>query len=299
MIKMKRAKTKIMSIAALSTIILLLSVNTSLAAVSPSWLGVNEGELHVWGVNLHGSGMLAIAEDMPDNNLPLNGSSWLSQLTFGVNLNATITAVSPDQTMTVLNYTNVQHRILSVSASYTIPGLNIESDDPVDVDVPILNPTQEGFHFLMGVMISQSMNKMFGGNETEGALSDENMFISLLIIPKENITWSLIASMANMYLDKVNDTMSATALSNGMTINIPAYAANNTNKEIIVVSATYGGNGLLQTASLTYGGLSVITITYGGTNIPGFEIVIVIGMSGVAAIGLIYTVKRKRKTFAL
>ena len=98
-----------------------------------------------------------------------------------------------------------------------------------------------------------------------------------------------------LYLDMINESMLAEVFGNGVKVTVPAFTLNETQAESIVIEVTYDGNGLLSTATMKYGGVLALSISYGATNIPGFEIVIVIGISAISTVGVIYAVKRRRK----
>ena len=297
---MKKTKTKITGILLLSSLVLLTSINISLAADPSDYVGVTTTSDPAWTVSMHGAGMLAIADDMPESNLPFNASSapsWLSSATFSMNLYTDITAISGEGQMDLFNGTDVDHVNVTLTGYYQLPIINITSETSPPLEVVILDPDTSNFTYLTGVLLYKSMNKMFGGNESTS--SQDNLMLSALLMPK-NITWAPIVSDLNVYLDMINDTMQASVFGNGVRVTIPKYAINaTTQKEEIVIDVTYNGDGLLASATLKYGGVLALSITYGATGIPGFELTIVIGMSGIAAIGLIYTVRRKRKILSI
>jgi len=296
---MNKTKTKLISIALLGILLLLSSANTSLAVTSPSWLGVNEDEVHTWAFTAYKEGVKAIVEDMPSNEVPFdgNGINWdgpLIPASLSINLIANITGVSANGSIDVFNCTGVSHVNLTVYASYNFGGIAALTGHVADpVNVPILDPSTENFSYLMGALLFVSMNKMFGGNES-GSDGKENTMATALVIPK-GMDWDEIVSQAQVYLDKVNDTMIASKTGNGMTVSVPEYTIDANQAENISITLVYDTDGKLTNATLTYGGLLAFSISYGASGIPGFELTIVIGVSAAATIGLIYTVKRKRK----
>ena len=293
---MKKINTRIACSFLLGFLLFLFAINTSLAAEPDDYVGVTTSSDPAWTVSLHGAGLIAIADDMPDSNLPFNASNaptWLTSAVFSVNLYTDITDISDEGTMDLFNGTNVDHVNVTVDAYYKLPIFNVTSDEVTDIKVVILDPDTPDFTYLTGVLLFKAMNKMFGGNES--MTDDNNMMLSALIMPK-NITWAPIVSDLNVYLDKINDTMEATVFGNGVKVNIPEYAINATHqKEDFDIEVTYDGDGLLASATLKYGGVLALSITYGASGIPGFEIAIVIGMSAITSMGIIYTVRRKRK----
>jgi len=290
---MKTAKSKITCTFLLSFLFLLLTVNISLAADPSDYVGVSAGDTPAWTITMHGAGLKDIAQDMPESQLPFNATnlpSWVSLLSASVNLHTTVSSVSTEGQMALFNGTGVYHVNLTVTGYFKV--LNYTSDTSPPITVVILDPDTSNFTYLTAILIYKAMNGIFGGNES--ADSEKNMMLSALVMPK-NISWAPIVSDLNVYLDMINDTMQATVSGNGVSLNIPAYTLNESQKEIIDVEVTYKDSGLLDTATLKYGGKLALSISYGASEIPGYELPIIIGMSAIGVIGLIYSIKRKRK----
>ena len=298
--KMKNLKTKSFGLILMSTLILLSLSNVSLAAV-PSWVGVDENEQHAWTVSMHGKGMIAIAKDMPNRDLPFNDSitEAVERLTLSLNLYGKITEITEETTMD-FNGTSLYHVNLTAVGWFQVPVININTSAPEPVIITILNPNNTEFSYFTSWLLFVAMSAMCGGgvNETEHAGGNENLALSLLVIPKTGIDWPTVVAELNDYLDKVNSTsgaLVATQDGNGVKVTIQPYTLNESQSKVVELTAKYDSDGLLSSATMSYGGDLALSITYGATNIPGYEIAIVIGITAISTIGLIHAVKRKRK----
>lgn len=280
-------KTRIIVIFLLGVLGLIPIINSSVAA-PPAYVGVSVGETYKWKVGIHYAGLSALFTDMGAGTLPPELSMYE---TMPINLIAEVAAVSDENNISSYYYANV-----SLTISMEIPGTTT---------VPMMPP---GMYLVNIVLDNNTVDYIYGTMAIVSYFMGLNPYdpIFAFLIVAKNVNWTYIANDINFVLnmDPYMPNGTATAHASGITVNIdsqlfdpdgggPAPAVL---LDPIEVYANYRANGVLERAHLKYGGALAGSLgpTAGG-EIPGYEIPLVLGITGAVTIGMIIYIRKKRK----
>lgn len=260
-------KIHLTSIFLLGTLLLLASINYSVAA-TPSYIGINEGDEYTWSISWDSDTLREFLTDIGDE--PEEADEFLE--TESINIKLTIDRISDEKTTTEgLTYVEVK----------ATPTLGfIELEDSLYVWI-LKNDTTE---------YMASLGALMSGAE-EGIIP--GLFVAT------DLDWTAAASEFQGYIDlRATDIdMTMTAYSNGLKLIIPAFTFEEEGKEISLKAVEgeikYNADGVLESAQAKYDGKVMVTVQLGGV-IPGYEIPVLLGFSACGIVGLVVLVRKKK-----
>ncbi|MBN1215201.1 MAG: hypothetical protein JXA99_07125 [Candidatus Lokiarchaeota archaeon] len=274
-------KSKIISIFILTSFLILGIIPNYTIAQSSGYCGVSVGDKRSYTVTIHSTGLLNLISDLseiiPDLPEGYEDIFAAGDQAFGFNLE--VISVSPE------NYTtigSIGYHVVGLNATMEYMGMPLESEE---IETVVFDPEERNYFnntFLIEPKpIPPGIIMPVGANWTD-IVEDINSLISIPG-PEDPITLP---------------PFTISALANGITINIPAcsiaYNSSVTlNLAAFDISMTYADDGWMQKISVNYGGNKVITMEEGA--IPGYELVVFIGVSAISLLGIILYV-RKRAT---
>lgn len=292
-------KSKLISIFFLASLLFISTINVGKAA-PPSWVGVNAGDSFTWTVTVYRDTAITLATDLGfASELPpeITGIFGTEE---EVQIEVDVLSITDIMTIDGTEYVNV-----ICSASLTLPG---------SVSLLLTNITTEDLEFGNLIIkyvasnytgaISNVLGGLTGG--PTGGLTTTDSTFGALFIPT-NLNWATLIAEINAISGMIPGFPSGltfTALANGtratftgQTLALPDIG--DVTLSTIQVTIIYNDDGVLSTAEIKYGGdvLLLLALTTGETDseIPSYEVSIVLITTLVASIGIIYYIKKKKR----
>ncbi len=247
-------------------------------AVPPDYIGVQVGEEYPWTLNINVNTFTEFAADM-NQTVPSELSMFATM--GGIQMKGEIAWIS-DEIVDVVNYV-----IINVSISMLVPGYGWQQFPAPGVDLPVFvlsNETSNYFNSTMNAMSIVTLPPLIG------------FAMPFLIVP-HNLNWT---EAINGLLDVMGDfigPMTGITLEeygNGFKITIPEQLVNGSTVKQTEYMAQWNEQGVFGSGLVTYGGAPLMSVNIDLSEIPGYEIGIIVGVLGVSSIGIIYYVKKKK-----
>ncbi|MFW9874141.1 MAG: hypothetical protein ACFFG0_13630 [Candidatus Thorarchaeota archaeon] len=272
-------KIRIVCISILFALFLIPFVNTS-TATPPGYIGVQVGEEYSWKIHINLNNLQTLLGDM---NSTIPPELTMFESIPDTTIKAKIEWISDEISGSVSNYT-----LVNISLTASVPGYG---------QVSINSP---GEYFTVYVLNNNTLTYF---NDTIVAIDSETFpsiyetIFPILIVPL-NLNWTheveTMQSFYSIFPEMPNVTTEV--YRNGFHITIPSQTLDVFTLQELEIFATWDEKGVFNTAKFTYGGGTILSVNIGGEKeIPGYEPLIIIGITTVACIGVILAIKKKNR----
>lgn len=288
-------KVKLVGLSIITALLFFSIVNVSQAA-PPSYVGVKNGEQFTWvaSIDMGSINTTAIALVGEENWAIVY--NMIDEMAFNE------TGLHLDDFLGVAFRLKISNVTDEVPLSYSIPGVVVFGQFSMDYGgtwVPINNPV-DPVAIICDPSYINSTNFMYFLSEGGPPLLLPKGFPYATVTPWLN---AFFATFAPIYS---NITFSGTTNGFDLTIldeffewgfnqsGIPGETPTFSNVD---VEATWNENGVLDFASLSYGGLTILTLTLmseKAEEIPGFLIPVFLGAGAVTILGVIFVIQKKK-----
>lgn len=293
-------KSKIIGLSLISALLVFSLTNVSHAAAPPSYVGIDIGDSFTWIAtaniaNINSSGIGVIGAE--NWTLAYNELDALVFNATGLKIGSLLAG---GMKMSIKNFTEEMEpyypwepRYVGVftelNVSY-VPDVWVMVDDGISYpSLMIVNPTginNSNYHYILGggmpVILPIGLNY--------GQLAS---WITTNITGLEPIYNNVtITGLSNGFRATVLGSFLEWALvDSGAPFSVPSL-------DDVVVEVTWNANGVLDSASLKYGGLTLVTaelLGEGADEIPGYLLPVFLGVGAIAIIGTISIIRRKKQ----
>jgi len=289
-------KSKIIGLSLISALLVFSLTNVSHAAAPPSYVGIDIGDSYTWiatanMANINSSAISIIGAE----NWTLT-YNMLDELVFNATAIHIGSLLAGGMKASITNFTDEMEIYPGISGVGVFAEMNI-SYVP-DVWVPMIDDSYPAF------MIVDPTDM----NETNYFMMISNpLFLPLGINFGQMASW-ITSNITG--LEPIYNNVTITGLSNGFRATVLGsfleWALANlfgapfpvTNLDDVVVEVTWNSNGVLSSASLKYGGLTLVTaelLGAGADEIPGYLLPVFLGVGAIAIIGTISIIRRKKR----
>lgn len=269
---MKKIKLLCLSIMGLLFLIPLINYST---AAPEDYLGVAEGDSYSWKLSMNANALVELVEDNGGtlDLAELEDVLFLAEIG-SLTFTAKVRDILPEDTMMV-NGTLVTYVPVNTTLSASVPGYG--SEEIGTMVIPVLSNETDYYLHMMFYLMDSGPAFLFAAY---------------------SLNWTKIVEDVNdLYgLSPLFTNVTITEEPNGIKLVVPEGEFNATQQEI-VLKLTYTDKGVLSYAGLTYGGVTVMSLTLsgGGEEIPGYTLPIIVGTFAVVGIGLIYLIKKRNR----
>ncbi len=247
-------------------------------ALPPSYVGVQVGEEYPWTININVNTFTQFAADM-NQTVPSELSMFATM--GGIQMKGEIAWIS-DEITDVVNYV-----IVNVSIFMLVPGYGWQQFPGPGADVPV---------FMLNHTISNYFNTTINMMEVISFPPLIGFAMPFLIVP-HNLNWTKAINGLLDVFEGFTGGMSGITLEEygrGFKITIPEQLVNGTTVKETTYMAQWNEQGVFGKGLVTYGGAPLMSVNIDISEIPGYEIGILVGVLGVSAIGIIYYVKKRK-----
>ena len=270
-------KIKATSISLLSILILCSITNISTAA-PPSYVGINSGDSFSWDIKMYFSNLVKYQEDL--------GFNLTEELGMPVEMFSTDPSIKIKAA--VENCSDMTTAPNGVEGSIVYATMTISI-----LDIPLFSSAAPFFILDSSTpnLFNESMNFLIMAMDVGGPLT--------LLFVANDVNWtSVVAELGTMtaMFPGLSGNLTVTAQTDGLTLTV-LEGALNVSQKAIGFTLSYTSAGVLSKAELSYDNAPLLSmvLTSSEDEIPGYDILIILGLSTVASIGLIYAVKRKNR----
>ncbi|MFX0023676.1 MAG: hypothetical protein ACFE9S_15220 [Candidatus Hermodarchaeota archaeon] len=252
-------------------------INFSRAA-PPDYIGVQVGEEYYWTFNINVNTFTQFAADM-NQTVPPELSMFATM--GGIQMKGEIAWIS-DEAIDVYNYV-----IVNVSIFMQVPGYGWQQFPEPGTDLPVLvlnNETSNYFNNTINAMNVVTFPPSIG------------IPFPFMIVP-HNLNWTLAIDGLLDLMSGFTGGMTGITLEEygrGFKITVPEQLVNGTTVRETTYMAQWNEKGVFGSALITYGGSPLISVNIDISEIPGYEIGILIGVLGVSTVGIIYYIKKRK-----
>jgi len=270
-------KSRILLISILGMFLFIPFSNYSTAA-PPDYIGVQVGEEYIWTLGINVDGYSTMITDM-GGTVPPDISMFETMPS--IQMKGVIEYISDEYTGVVYDYV-----IINISLYMNVPGYGWQQYPEPGMELPI---------FVLNNATANYFNDTMNAMETE--TTPYGFAMPFVIVP-HNLNWTIQAAGLNEIIDffsggTTGEVIEATE--NGFKITIPSQMINGSLMQEMQFTAYWNDKGVFGQGGLKYGGTNVLTINAPESEeIPGFDLVILIGVIGLSTSGIIYYIKKKK-----
>ncbi|MFX0027876.1 MAG: hypothetical protein ACFE8B_01585 [Candidatus Hermodarchaeota archaeon] len=270
-------KSRILLISVLGMFLFIPLSNYSTAA-PPDYIGVQVGEEYIWTLGVNVDGYAAMITDMGETVPP---DISMFETMPSIQMKGVIEYISDEISGVVYDYV-----IINISIYMNVPGYGWQSPMPPGEYLPV---------FVLSNATSNYFNDTMNALETES--TPYGFAFPFMIVP-HNLNWTEAANGLNDLVDMLTGGSTGETIEqngNGFKVTIPSQMINGSLMQEMEVTAQWNSKGVFGQGAMKYGGTNVITINAPSSEeIPGFDVLILIGIVGLSTAGIIYYVKRKK-----
>lgn len=272
---MKKSRILLISVLGLFLFIPLSNYST---AVPPDYIGVQVGEEYIWTLGVNADGYASMMTDMGETVPP---DISMFETMPSIQMKGVIEYISDEYTGVVYDYV-----IINISLYMNVPGYGWQQYPDPGTELPV---------FVLNNATSNYFNDTMNAMETE--TPPYGFAMPFIIIP-HNLNWTEQAAGLGSIIDffsggATGETIEA--LEDGFKITIPSQMINGSLMQEMQFTAQWNSEGVFGQGAMKYGGTNVITINAPSSEeIPGFDVVILIGVVGLSTAGVIFYIKRKK-----
>ncbi len=272
-------KTRIVCISIFFALVLIPFVNFSTAA-PPDYIGVQVGEEYSWKIHININNLQNLIDDM-NETLPIDLTPF--ETMSDTTIKAKIEWISDEIVGSLYDYT-----LINISITMAVPGYG---------DVPMTLP---GHYFTIFVLNNNTANYF---NDTINAINHEVLpsyvesSIPMLIVPL-NLNWTQeVQALEALYSFLPGMSGITTEVyGNGFKITMPSQTVETITLQQMEIFATWDQKGVFNTAKITYGGGTILSVNIGDEGeIPGYELPMIIGITTAVCIGVILSIRKKNR----
>jgi hypothetical protein len=255
---------------------------TAFSVAAPEdYVGVEVGDSFKWTLKINVDTFMKFAEDLNEtiDISELEGLEEMPSLYFKAEV------LSLSETSGIINSTLITYTEVNVTLTLGVPGVGEMplEDYPIPIWVPS-NETDYYMHFVYYIMME--------------AISYSPTPIFAFLFVAYNLNWTkLVEDINELYgLNPAYSGVEVAEENNGFSLTIPEGLFNETQKALKFIM-TYTADGVLKLARFSYDGATMMSLTLGGDEggIPGYELLIIIGITSIACIALISVINKRKK----
>ncbi|MFX1278235.1 MAG: hypothetical protein ACFFA3_02390 [Promethearchaeota archaeon] len=270
-------KSRILLISVLGMFLFIPLSNYSTAA-PPAYIGVQVGEEYKWTLRVNVDGYSAMITDM-GQTVPPDISMFETMPS--ISMKGVVEYISDEITGIVYDYT-----IINMSILMNVPGYGWQSPMPPGVYLPVIVLNNETSNYF-----NDTMNAM----ETE--TPPYGFAIPFMIVP-QTLDWAAAVNGLGSLIDFFTGGTTGETIEQdgtGFKITIPSQMINGTLMDQMLFTAHWNSKGVFDQGGLKYGGTNVMTVNAASSEeIPGFDVITLIGVVGLSTAGIIYYIKKKK-----
>jgi hypothetical protein len=273
---MKKSRICLISLLGLFLFIPLTNYST---AVPPSYIGVQVGESYTWTLGINVDGYSTMVVDM-GGTVPPDVSMFETMPS--IQLRGDIAYISDEYTGTFYDYV-----LINLSIYMNVPGYGWQAYFPTGQYLPVFvlnNETSNYFNSTMNAMGAETLPPLYS-------------FAFPFIIVPHNLNWTVATTELNSLVQEMTGGVTGLILEeygNGFKLTIPSQMINGSLMQEMQYTAQWNSKGVFGAGEMKYGGTTVMTVNAPDSGIPGFDVVILIGVVGISTLGVIYYVKKKK-----
>ncbi|MFX1374310.1 MAG: hypothetical protein ACFFA0_00720 [Promethearchaeota archaeon] len=272
---MKKSRILLVSLLGLFLFVPLTNYST---AVPPAYIGVQVGESYTWTIGVNVDGYSAMIVDM-GGTVPPEVSMFETMPS--IQMRGDIEYISDEYSGVVYDYV-----LINISIYMNVPGYGWMPYFPPGEHLPIFvlnKDTPNYFNSTVNAMNLETLPPLY------------SFAFPFLIVPY-NLNWTQAASELNALVDQLTGGVTGLVIEeygNGFTLTIPAQNIEGNDLAEMKFTAQWNSKGVFGAGEMKYDGTTVMTVNAPDSGIPGFDVVILIGVVGVSTLGVIYFVKKK------
>ncbi|MFX0082825.1 MAG: hypothetical protein ACFE94_13830 [Candidatus Hodarchaeota archaeon] len=272
---MKKSRILLISLLGMFLFIPLSNYST---ALPPDYIGVQVGEEYKWTLGVNFEGYSSMITDM-GGTIPPEISMYEAMPS--IQIKGVIEYISDEYIGVMYDYV-----IINMSIYMNVPGYGWQ---------PYPAP---GEHLHVFVLNNETSNYF---NNTMDAMSIETppygFAIPFIIVP-HNLNWTEAVNGLNTIVDEFTGGATGETIEeygNGFKITIPSQMINGSLMQEMQFTAQWNSKGVFGQGEMKYGGSRVMSVNLpSDEEIPGFDVLILIGVAGLSTLGVIYYVKKKK-----
>lgn len=271
-------KSLIILVCLLSFFFFLPFINFS-TALPPDYIGVQVDEEYTWTLRVNANTFTDYATDMGQTVPP---EISMFETMGSVQLKGLVAWISDE--ITGISYDYV---IINMSLYMMVPGYGW-------MDMPIYGEYLSVF--VLSNETSNYFNSTMHAMETEILPPTISFALPFIIVP-HNLDWTDAVQGLNDIIQEFTGGVTGMTLEefgNGFKITIPAQIIGSYAMQQMDFTAQWNDKGVFGQGQILYGGATMLSINVPESEIPGYEIIILLGVLGVSTLGLIYYMKKRK-----
>ena len=253
-------------------------INFSMA-IPPDYIGVQVGEEYTWTFRVNVNTFTEYATDM-GQTVPAEISMF--ETMSSVQLKGIVASISDE--IPGISYDYV---IINLSLYMNVPGYGWMDFQDFGEYLPV---------FVLSNETSNYFNSTMNAMETEMLPPPIGFALPFLIVP-HNLNWTDAVQGLNDVVQDFTGGVTGLALEefgNGFKITIPTQVINGSTMQQMDFIAQWNDKGVFGQGQMLYGGATMMSINVPESEIPGYEITILLGVLGVSTLGLFYYIKKRK-----